>query len=185
MHFIQAPQRNQRSQTAESNLIRPINGADDQTKCRVDVFVLPYPYDNPPNISQQLVGLAIAFTITEYLPIPPVPVRDDCMPMHWAPMPEASVYEHGNAFAGERNVDAAPWAPRNRVVDSIPSTGCMEGSAKHEFRRGVALPLIAHAATDGFGTGNRGTCECLLCHEPILALGVQSRQDIRCLGVNS
>jgi len=97
------------------------------------VLVFPNMHDNPAQAVKLLVFLTIACDIAGELGLPPVTVvpRQDAVVR--ACVPEAAVYEHGHARAGQRDVRATG---QSRIVNSEAQAAPVQFMADQNLRPG-------------------------------------------------
>lgn len=79
----------------------------------------------PPFSAETHVRVTVPGLVGLDLVQPPFPVGDGCDEVVRAAVPEATVYEHGDAKAGEGHIDPTPGQARNGVLHPKPSPATM------------------------------------------------------------
>ena len=119
-------------------------------------FVLPHSNNDPTGAAERLVIATVAVSVDSQLGLPPFPVRFREDSVIGAGVPEASVDEHGDTKARERDVDVAPWSTWRLMIDSEPEPSAVEFAPERELRPGVAAAVGSHRRPScGRGCGRR------------------------------
>jgi len=64
-----------------------------------------------------------------------------------APVPEATIDEHGHARAAKDDIRAAPPLGERPCVDAVPQPQAVDGRAEHTLATGIAATLPLHPMT--------------------------------------
>lgn len=88
--------------------------------------MLPDSQYDPSLVDQPLIGIPITRFVGIYFGQPPLAVGLWDSAVGWAPVPEATIAEHGQSQPGERNIDRSFRSWNGRVMDTEPKTCAMQ-----------------------------------------------------------
>jgi hypothetical protein len=89
--------------------------------------VLPEPENKPPRLFKAGGGVTIARQVRFELDTPKSCIISGARPMLWTTVPEAAVNEHSDAGAAEHDVDLAPAACDEPLMQPVAKAEAMQG----------------------------------------------------------
>src|SRR4051812_45307463 len=104
------------------------------SRCRCRVIVLPEPQDSPACVCERACGVSISLDVLLDLVTPPRSVGFRPGAVNRAPVPKASIYEHGDACTCECEV-RSPTSAGERPVDAEAQAQSVHCAANRELAR--------------------------------------------------
>ena len=111
---------------------------------RDGVLVLPEPEDEPSELLEVVVGVAVASLVRRDLVDPPPPVRLRGGRVDRTSVPEAPVDEHCDLRTPEENVRPPSAQSGQWMVDPVPKSAAVQFSTQGQLRDGVTSLRPAH-----------------------------------------
>lgn len=110
--------------------------------------MLPDPDYCPSSALEQAIGFLITRSVLRDLGGPEFGIRPgDCV-MHWAPVPEAAVYEDGDVATGKDKVGSPVKRREWARVDPIAQSEGMDRAPNCQLRPCVTTTVRLHPASD-------------------------------------